>query len=358
MKIYLILYSHCRNADNTSCATQGVDWGAMGSSGSNKLLLNYYRGYNTLCFKERCVINIQTYCKRKGTDYKSFMPVALVIKCESFRVTFVVAIALVLNHSIIITAITITIRVSFGVSVFSVIYSRSHTCLCLVATRCMQGVWTEKLWWDFRACSNSARNHASPGHADCCIQEGCWWRLGLEKRLDSQARSTAGLFGRFACISDVDFWWEWGPVSPFLRYHQTVRDWNWDPRQARQAVGLLRQPKGHRLTDMFNLCFMYCNCKLVPIHASPAVGAIVRCVQGKGHPFVVQKYIERPLLCKGGRKFDIRLWVLLSNDYKIGLSSSLIWFSFVHSYFLLRWNNCGFDHVQVFTPRVCCVPRQ
>ena len=52
----------------------------MGSSGSNKLLLNYYRGYNALCFKERCVMNIQKYCEREGIDYKSFMPVTLIIE--------------------------------------------------------------------------------------------------------------------------------------------------------------------------------------------------------------------------------------------------------------------------------------
>ena len=35
----------------------------------------------------------------------------------------------------------------------------------------------------------------------------------------------------------------------------------------------------------------------------------------KTNSFVIQKYLERPLLIKR-RKFDIRLWVLIAHDHK------------------------------------------
>ena len=34
-------------------------------------------------------------------------------------------------------------------------------------------------------------------------------------------------------------------------------------------------------------------------------------------PWVVQRYVSSPLLLDGKRKFDIRVWVLLTHDYKV-----------------------------------------
>jgi hypothetical protein len=35
--------------------------------------------------------------------------------------------------------------------------------------------------------------------------------------------------------------------------------------------------------------------------------------------WVVQRYIHNPLLLRGGRKFDLRCWVLLDADYNVWL---------------------------------------
>ena len=34
---------------------------------------------------------------------------------------------------------------------------------------------------------------------------------------------------------------------------------------------------------------------------------------------VVQKYVERPLTVEGNRKFDIRAWVCVTSDFRVGL---------------------------------------
>lgn len=50
-------------------------------------------------------------------------------------------------------------------------------------------------------------------------------------------------------------------------------------------------------------------------------------------PWVAQKYITSPLLITEGRKFDIRVWVILTHDYKV----------YVHKEGVLRTSSCAFD---------------
>jgi len=50
-------------------------------------------------------------------------------------------------------------------------------------------------------------------------------------------------------------------------------------------------------------------------------------------PWVVQRYISSPLLVDGKRKFDIRVWVLLTHDYQV----------YVHNEGVLRTSCCEFD---------------
>ena len=129
--------------------TQGVDWGAMGSSASNKLLLNYYRGYNTLCFKERCVMNVQTYCEQKGVDYKILMPVTRIVE----------ACVCLLVGSFLLTCLALSCLIVFcsrAIPSFS-LHVRSHMCLCflLAERKNIQPAWTAKHWCDCRLGPNT-----------------------------------------------------------------------------------------------------------------------------------------------------------------------------------------------------------
>ncbi|XP_031565062.1 tubulin--tyrosine ligase-like [Actinia tenebrosa] len=48
---------------------------------------------------------------------------------------------------------------------------------------------------------------------------------------------------------------------------------------------------------------------------------MLKLIDGERQAYVVQKYIEDPLLLDGGRKFDVRVWVLLDHLYSIHVFS-------------------------------------
>ena len=67
----------------------GVDWAALGSAstarGRRRMLTNYYRGYQMLCYKDSCAINLQEYCARPDVDVDvhSLMPDTFVFQFDS-----------------------------------------------------------------------------------------------------------------------------------------------------------------------------------------------------------------------------------------------------------------------------------
>ncbi|XP_046578237.1 tubulin--tyrosine ligase-like [Haliotis rubra] len=55
------------------------------------------------------------------------------------------------------------------------------------------------------------------------------------------------------------------------------------------------------------------------IQISSDVGSLVQMVDSQKKAYVIQQYIDSPLLLSGGRKFDIRCWVLIDATYTIYL---------------------------------------
>ncbi len=92
---------------------------------------------------------------------------------------------------------------------------------------------------------------------------------------------------------------------------------------------------------MRTMTFLLCSCVLTlcdRFHVSECrlivVNAAIMCLQFRdlkdilrfldsvaaaGNDWVVSRYIERPLLLRGNRKFDIRTWVLLDTNYNVYL---------------------------------------
>lgn len=65
-----------------------------------------------------------------------------------------------------------------------------------------------------------------------------------------------------------------------------------------------------------------------------ASDALLEAESGRhGTAVVVQRYLRSPLLLPGGRKFDVRLWVLFDADYRV----------FIHRQGVCRTSSCRYD---------------
>jgi len=94
MGVDLLIGGHTQNK------TFKIDFKQLGAIRSRradmKLLVNFYRGYRSICDKAEQVLTIRTYCARQGLDVSSVMPDAFVFnssddkKNEQERAAFLV----------------------------------------------------------------------------------------------------------------------------------------------------------------------------------------------------------------------------------------------------------------------------